>query len=58
MPTACLTTALSHADRPAPERPKGLADRREGPALAEVLDLWEAEVPCTADALDHFFGDV
>lgn len=64
MPAACLTPAPAHAAAlaPAPARPRSRGDRGErgdsGPALAEVLDLQEAEVPGTADALEHFFGDV
>ncbi|WP_158713643.1 hypothetical protein [Streptomyces sp. NRRL WC-3626] len=62
MPTACLTPAPAHAAAPAPAYPRSRGDRgergHEGPTLAEVLDLQEAEVPHTADALDHFFGDV
>ncbi|MGW3955365.1 hypothetical protein ACWEKM_31535 [Streptomyces sp. NPDC004752] len=58
MPTVCLTTAPTHAAPPAPTYPRGRGGQGGGPALAEVLDLQEAEVPRTADALDHFFGDV
>jgi hypothetical protein len=62
MPTACLTPASVHAAAPAPADPRSRGDRGErghgSPTLAESLDLQEAEVPRTADALDHFFGDV
>ncbi|MGW2652167.1 hypothetical protein ACWC1D_00670 [Streptomyces sp. NPDC001478] len=32
-------------------------DQPPRPALAEVLDLQEDEVPGTADALEHFFPE-
>ncbi|MFF9785737.1 hypothetical protein [Streptomyces nigrescens] len=32
-------------------------DQPPRPALAEVLDLQETEVPRTAHALEHFFPD-
>lgn len=41
--------AAPDADSPAPG---------EGPALAEVLDPQEADVPATANAYKHFFGCV
>ncbi|MFJ4741190.1 hypothetical protein [Streptomyces sp. NPDC088775] len=47
-PAASASTADGHRD------PR---DQPARPPLAEVLDLQEAEVPGTADALEHFFPD-
>lgn len=33
-------------------------DASKDPPLSEVLDLHDAEVPGTADALTHFFRDL
>ncbi|WP_153812145.1 hypothetical protein [Streptomyces sp. SUK 48] len=59
MPTAGFSTAPAHVTASAPALGQGhRSDRDEPPALAEVLDLQEAEVPRTADAIHHFFGDI
>ncbi|MYU06031.1 hypothetical protein GTY81_19515 [Streptomyces sp. SID8366] len=59
MPTAGFSTAPAHVTASAPAPGQGhRSDRDEPLALAEVLDLQEAEVPHTADAIHHFFGDI
>ncbi|MFI5822849.1 hypothetical protein ACIA8I_27705 [Streptomyces rishiriensis] len=54
MTAACLTAAPADAATPDVDRPEG--DERL--PLAEVLDVQVAEVPGTANAFEHFFGDL
>ncbi|MFF7400660.1 hypothetical protein [Streptomyces murinus] len=58
MPTAGCPTTPDRATAPAGAHAQHRAPRDDGPALAEVLDLQEADVPHTAEAFRHFFGDL
>jgi hypothetical protein len=53
MTAAGLATTSELTDAPDTGRPQQTGQ----PPLIEVLDLQENEVPDTADALRHFFGD-
>ncbi|MGW0603985.1 hypothetical protein [Streptomyces sp. NPDC002640] len=53
---------LSHLSPPTTGAPQAAGhqeprDQPPSPALIEVLDLQETEVPHTAHALEHFFPD-
>lgn len=56
MSAACLASSPAATTAPTGEHP-ARPGRPERPALAEVLDLQEAEVPGTAHALRHFFPE-
>ncbi|MCT6780559.1 hypothetical protein LXH09_28345 [Streptomyces sp. CS7] len=55
-----LTRLAPAATTPAPDDSgdQELVDQPTRPALAEVLDLQESDVPLTAHALKRFFPDV
>ncbi|MCX4682205.1 hypothetical protein OG413_44295 [Streptomyces sp. NBC_01433] len=54
MTAACLTASPADTAAPDADHP----DRDELVPLAEALDVQVAEVPGTADAFEHFFGDL
>ncbi|MBC3990403.1 hypothetical protein H8N00_16270 [Streptomyces sp. AC563] len=57
MPATSHATEPIEASLPVITCPHRKAEPK-GPAMAEVLDLQEVDVPGTADALPHFFGDL
>lgn len=56
MPTLCRVSSSATAAS-APDGHQEPRDQPPRPALAEVLDLQESEVPRTAHALEHFFTE-
>ncbi|WP_157856112.1 hypothetical protein [Actinacidiphila yeochonensis] len=56
MTTACLTEPAANTTSDGTERSEDAASRT--PSLAAVLDVQVVEVPGTANAIQHFFGDV
>ncbi|MEV7157112.1 hypothetical protein AB0N77_21185 [Streptomyces misionensis] len=56
MPTLCRVSPSATTVLPADSHPEP-RDQPARPALADVLDLQETEVPRTAHALEHFFPE-
>lgn len=56
MTTACLTEEAANTTSASAERSDDAAPRT--PTLAVALDVQVVEVPGTANAIQHFFGDV
>ncbi|MGW2686329.1 hypothetical protein ACWC6I_24645 [Streptomyces sp. NPDC001414] len=56
MTTACLTEQAAHTTSDSAERSGDAAPPT--PSLAASLDVQVVEVPGTANAIEHFFGDV